>query len=59
MRWKRRPKRDPLEWFNWFAWYPVRTESDWVWLEWVERQAYQLNSGLVIVSHRPIVRTSS
>ncbi len=25
-------------WYRWFAWYPVRIDDEWVWLEHIERQ---------------------
>jgi len=30
------------EWRKWFAWYPVKTETDqiWIWFEWVERKEF-------------------
>lgn len=26
------------DWYRWFAWYPVRINAEYVWLEWVERK---------------------
>lgn len=30
MRWK---VYEPLKYYNWFAWYPVKVGKQWVWLE--------------------------
>ena len=31
--------RNKTDWHNWFAWYPVKTETrEWAWLEIVERK---------------------
>lgn len=38
MRWKHKTF-DQYEWHQWFAWYPVVVECEWVWLERVERRA--------------------
>lgn len=27
-----------LDWHRWFAWHPVRIDSRWHWLEWIERK---------------------
>jgi hypothetical protein len=34
MKWNRRNK----VWHRWFAWHPIRTEREWVWLEVVSRR---------------------
>lgn len=43
MRWPvnfGKPRKDPYEWHIWFAWYPVKAGSTWVWLEKVRRKRY-------------------
>lgn len=39
MRWPAAPRLSWDAWRPWFAWYPVRLETEWVWWEYVERQA--------------------
>ena len=36
MRWSIYRRRR-VRWVKWFAWYPVKVEEEWVWLEWVDR----------------------
>lgn len=45
MRWKIKPKVerqlfDIFTWHRWYAWYPVKIDLEWVWLEDVERKYY-------------------
>jgi len=35
--------REHYDWHRWFAWYPIKIKTAWVWLEVVIRQYY--NSG--------------
>lgn len=37
MRWKIKPPKRPDAWHSWFAWYPVKINGYWVWLERVLR----------------------
>lgn len=34
----RKIKRHALPWQRWYAWYPVETDNEWVWCEWVWRK---------------------
>lgn len=36
MRWS--AKRHDKNWRLWLAWYPVRIDETYVWLEWVDRR---------------------
>ncbi len=37
MRWKAKDHQKYDEWRAWFAWHPVKIESNWIWLETVQR----------------------
>lgn len=30
------------EWHSWFAWYPVRTQTGWTWMQWVNRKLHRI-----------------
>lgn len=38
MRYKFKPVRTDVEWKSWFAWHPISTRCELVWLETVERR---------------------
>lgn len=39
MRWNLKHKLiDIHQWNPWYAWFPVRTLTSWVWLEYVQRR---------------------
>lgn len=40
MRWKNKPQP---EWYRSFAWLPVLVADEWVWLEWFEWRAVNVN----------------
>jgi thiosulfate reductase cytochrome b subunit len=44
MRWRGKSK-DHYEWHRWFAWFPVKTEVWWVWLEHVDRCRFAHRAG--------------
>lgn len=45
MRINVKPSKDLTEWHRWFAWHPVRADSQIVWLEWVQRRVYYWADG--------------
>lgn len=32
------PKKNIYEWNRWFAWYPVKIDDSWIWLEFIIRR---------------------
>ena len=37
MRWKAKHRQQYDEWRDWFAWFPVKIQGEWIWLETVQR----------------------